>query len=90
MLMLMPMIWGSTIVSATNHLIVLERQGLQFYADISRLILITISVMSAYYFSWAFEVAVLAVALCALLGHGILFLVHCFLHKKLILNSKFD
>ena len=73
MLALMPLIWGSTIVSSTNHLIVLGQQGLQVYADISRLILVTFSVICAYYFSWAFEVAVFTVACSSLLAHGMLF-----------------
>ena len=84
MLALMPLIWGSTIVSSTNHLIVLGQQGLQVYADISRLILVTFSVICAYYFSWAFEVAVFTVACSSLLAHGMLFFIHWSQHKKLV------
>ena len=84
LLALMPMIWGAAIVSPTNHLVVLKRQGLQLYADILRLGLVCTAIGCAIMFDWAFVWAVLAVSCSSLLGHVVLFGVQLGVQTRLI------
>lgn len=88
LLALMPMIWGAVVVSPTNHLRVLNRQGLQLYADILRLALVGSAIVAAAFFDWDFVWAVLAVACSSLLGHMVLFFVQLNLHGRLIAQAE--
>ena len=89
LIMLIPMVFGSTIVSPTNHLIVLGQQALQLYADVIRLALICISIISAVFFELDFFYAVLSVSFSSLIGHLILFVIQLREQNKLIsLNNK--
>lgn len=84
LLTLMPLIWGATIVSPTNHLVVLNRQGLQLYADILRLGLVCGAIATAAVLGWEFKWAVLAVACSSLLGHSMLFVLQLNVQTRLI------
>jgi O-antigen/teichoic acid export membrane protein len=84
LLALMPMILGAAIVSPTNHLVVLNRQGLQLYADILRLGLVCSAITCAAVFDWGFVWAVLAVACSSFLGHIVLFFLQLHLQSGLI------
>ncbi len=84
LIMLMPMVCGATIVSPTNHLVVLGRQGLQLYADILRLVFICLAILAAAIFKWNFVFAVLAVSCSSLLGHLVLFVIQLREQGKLI------
>ena len=86
-LALVPLIWGAAVVSPTNHLVVLNRQGLQLYADILRLGLVGSAIVAAAFFDWDFVWAVLAVACSSLLGHMVLFFVQLNLHGRLIAQA---
>lgn len=78
-----PMLIGYTLFSATNHLIVLRRQGLQLIADGLRLCLMLLSILSAHELNWDFETAVLALSISSFFGHLCLFGIHIAVHKRL-------
>lgn len=88
LLVLMPLIWGTTIFSPTNHLVVLKRQELQLYADILRLGLVCGTILVAAKCGWDFASAVFAVACSSLLGHVLLFLLQLHVQNRLIGNQR--
>jgi len=83
---LTPMLLGTLIFSATNHLIVLGKQGLQIFADLTRIILICFSVLLGNRLHLEFSETTLLVAISSLIGHMILFAIHLAVHRKLVLN----
>jgi len=83
-----PMLIGYTLFSATNHLIVLRRQGLQLIADGLRLSLMFLSMLFAHKLNWDFENAVLALSFSSLCGHLCLFGIHIAVHNRLQSTEK--
>jgi O-antigen/teichoic acid export membrane protein len=83
LILLLPLITGTIVVSPTNHLIVFNRQGLQLYADAFRLGLVCASVGLAVTFDWPFFWALLGVSVGSLIGHVTLFIIHIQVHKSL-------
>ncbi len=88
LLAIIPYLVGLSIASPTNHLWVIKRQSYQFIADGTRLILMVVCTVCAYYFEWSFGMAVLSLSLSSLVGHMILIAIHMVLHKALMQRQK--
>lgn len=78
-----PYLIGVAMVSPTNHLWVLERQGRQLFADGLRLLLISLSVTAAYQLKLEFTVTVLLISCSSLAGHAALFYMHAMIYRYL-------
>lgn len=79
-----PMVLGIVTVSSTNHLRVLGNVQLQLVADLSRLVLMTLSVFMLAGAGMPFWVLVMAVSLSSLTGHAVLFAMHLILYHWII------
>lgn len=88
LLVLVPMLMGMTVMSASNHLIVLEKQYLQFYADGFRIM----SILIIGYFSVQLEMSfintVLLISICSSIAHAILFAVNVHAHKNIANHAR--
>ena len=84
MLCLLPTACGTAIVSSTNHLIVFNSQALQLAVDLSRLVLVSSSIILSGFFKLDFELALLLAAFCSAFSHLILFIIHWYVQSSLI------
>lgn len=78
-----PMLVGTALFSATNHLVVLRRQGLQAVADGARLTLLVLVAAVARAEDLAFVWAVFWMACASLVGHVLLFLIQLRVHGRI-------
>ena len=85
-----PLIVGLVVVSPTNHLVVLNRQGLQLFADLLRLVLVSGAVWLAMVLDWDFPLAILGMSVGSLLGHAVLFLIQIAVHRQLVHKQETD
>ena len=81
LLAMIPMLCGLTIFSATNHLVVLRMQKLQFLADSVRLLLSMAAIWISKLMSLDFFAVILLVSLSSLIGHLVLYMVHIKAHE---------
>jgi O-antigen/teichoic acid export membrane protein len=84
---MIPLFVGTIIVAPTNHLIAIQKQRLQLFADISRVFLITASIGISIYFALGFNLAVLLCCSSSLCGYLILAGIQNYQHYKLITKS---
>ena len=84
MLAMTPMFVGNLVFSPTNHLVVLKKQSKQLFADVTRIILIIISILTSSVLGWNSYIAILLASISSLLGHLIIFILHLYEHEKLI------
>ena len=85
---MIPLFIGTIIVVPTNHLIAIQKEKLQFFADIARLFLITASIGIAIYFRLDFKLAVLLCCSSSLCGYLILAGIQSYQHYKLITKAE--
>ena len=84
LIMLLPMICGMVVVSPTNHLVILNKQALQLFADLLRLGLVGLAAVLAALADLRFAHAVLLVSCGSLAGHLALFGIQVDQHRRLV------
>lgn len=83
-----PMTLGIVTIGSTNHLIVLNKPQLQLIADMTRLGLMTVSVLMLAQAEAPFWSLVLAVSLASLCGHAVLFGMHLLSYRQAIFKGR--
>ncbi|WP_315919380.1 lipopolysaccharide biosynthesis protein [Mesorhizobium sp. SP-1A] len=79
-----PMFIGTIMFSSTSHLTIFDKQSLQLFADIIRLILIILSIFAGFELDLDFSTTVLLTSLSSLAGHIILFYTHIRTQNKYV------
>ena len=77
-----PKFIGSIIFSPTNHLVVFGKQSKQLYADLFRISLISLSILTCHIFNYSIFVAVATMSLSSFAGHYLLYYIHIKEHKN--------
>lgn len=85
-----PLLAGRVLFSPTNHLIVLRRQGLQLFADGTRLVLMALTMVAAAAFDAPFAWAVAGISVASLTGHAMLFVTQLLVHRSLARRTQVD